>query len=540
MPRPRTGLAFALLLGGCPAAEPLTELVVVIDSDLAVPARLDAIALEVETPSGDSLEAEQPLSEAAQLPLTMVLEWRSGPLSPIVVTAWGRKEGRSSFQVTVSTGFVANESRMVRLVLQAQCRAAICEDERVCRGGSCAAPLVPAELLPPFGGAPPDLAGDPGCACDGDLDGNGAIDLDDLLSVADCSGLPPTGECAAADLDCNGLVEMCDVERISCLFSDGESCCDAPCCRCDGDVDGDGRIDGRDVAKVTVCQGSAATVGDCAAADLDCSGAVDACDRNAVVCAQAGGTGCCVNCERVCSCDADLDDSGVTDIDDRLAVLDCVGEIPSGECAAADVDCNGTVDRCDDARVGCAFAGRTDCCAETCCACNGDLTGDRRIELADLTAVLTCFGLPPAGGCTLADLDCDGDVDHCDVQSVQCQVAGLPPNQCCDPSCNRCACDADVNADGTPSAADVQWIVACRGSTDPSCAPADVDCDGAVTQCDAERATCEVVRPGSDCCRTIQCGACCVAGACDLTPQGVCDDRAGAYDGDFSTCPASC
>ena len=69
-----------------------------------------------------------------------------------------------------------------------------------------------------------------GCPCDGDVDGNGSIQLPDIVIVLDCVlGVepPPEAGCDNADMNCDGTIDLCDASRVWCHFVGGTDCCAA-------------------------------------------------------------------------------------------------------------------------------------------------------------------------------------------------------------------------------------------------------------------------------------------------------------------------
>lgn len=66
------------------------------------------------------------------------------------------------------------------------------------------------------------------------------------------------------------------------------------------------------------------------------------------------------------------------------------------------------------------------------CACNSDFDGDDIVSVMELTAVLDCINgdrpctVPEAG-----DVDCDGDVDFCDLSKVLCAFTHRDGSDCC-------------------------------------------------------------------------------------------------------------
>jgi hypothetical protein len=76
---------------------------------------------------------------------------------------------------------------------------------------ACAAPIEVAAILV-------EETDDQACSCDGDLDGNGTVGLPDLTILLGCIGLPPTGACAGADLNCDGVIDAADQAVLQCQF----------------------------------------------------------------------------------------------------------------------------------------------------------------------------------------------------------------------------------------------------------------------------------------------------------------------------------
>lgn len=144
-------LALALLVvSGC--SQPLTQLVLVVDTDFPVPDGLDHVVLEVEGAAPRSVEV--PLATTT-LPISLGVVHRAGPLSPITLTASGQRGGIEIVRGVVRTGFVVGETREVRIDLLRRCEGAcLSSSELTCRGGSCVSVDVPAASLPVFTGVP--------------------------------------------------------------------------------------------------------------------------------------------------------------------------------------------------------------------------------------------------------------------------------------------------------------------------------------------------------------------------------------------------
>src|SRR5262245_14097551 len=85
------GLALAVFAG---CAQPPTPLIVVVDTDLAIPSALDRVEITVVGPDGITMETERiMLSGPSSLPLTLGVSPSGERLGPIDITAIGRVDG---------------------------------------------------------------------------------------------------------------------------------------------------------------------------------------------------------------------------------------------------------------------------------------------------------------------------------------------------------------------------------------------------------------------------------------------------------------
>lgn len=143
-------LAAAAALGACKEPSPLTQIVAVVDSDLAVPSELDRIAIEVEHVQL-SEAAEADLREGG-LPRSLGLVHAGGPLGPIEVIARGQLGDAQVVERRAVVAFVRDRTLELRLPLTRKCaeRHAPCKNETTCDEGQC----VPAEQseLPAYDG----------------------------------------------------------------------------------------------------------------------------------------------------------------------------------------------------------------------------------------------------------------------------------------------------------------------------------------------------------------------------------------------------
>lgn len=150
-------LALSLLLGACGADE-LTELVVVVDSDLAVPTALDEVSIVVAGATGTRTTARASLDGPAGVPLPVTLGLSPGATGGTTVTirADGLLGGVRRVSREVRTSFVENRRLVVRIALLSSCVGVVCGDGDTCgRDGACVTATVAPSTLPSFTGPLP-------------------------------------------------------------------------------------------------------------------------------------------------------------------------------------------------------------------------------------------------------------------------------------------------------------------------------------------------------------------------------------------------
>jgi hypothetical protein len=144
-------LATLVLLG--PACS-VTEVVLAIDSDLAVPGELDAVRIEVMgSGSNRVFDTTVPLSSAADLPLTHSVVPAGGSAFEVVAT--GLRDGAEVVRDDASSGWIEGESRLLPLWLGRECMGYDCGEGRTCSGIGCVSRARPAADLAPFEGVFP-------------------------------------------------------------------------------------------------------------------------------------------------------------------------------------------------------------------------------------------------------------------------------------------------------------------------------------------------------------------------------------------------
>lgn len=221
-------LGAVLALVGCGTER--TEIVVVIDSDLAVPDELDAIRVQVTGPDGSTKNAGAMLGPGeTPLPRTLGLVHEDGPLSPVRILVTGRSGDSDVIERRATTAFIEGRTLLLRMDLLRSCVAVVCDADQSCLSGSCRSAEVDPGSLPEWQGQ--------------------ATRLDASTPPVDAgSPEPDAGDCTPTDETCNDLDDDCDdnVDEGFDFMSDpdhcGEcgnacrppnrACCEGTCGRC--------------------------------------------------------------------------------------------------------------------------------------------------------------------------------------------------------------------------------------------------------------------------------------------------------------------
>jgi hypothetical protein len=208
-------LALTLAAACSQSAEPVTELVLVIDSDLGVPTDLDEISVRATGPDGAAQTAGARLGAGmTPLPRALVLSHESGPLGPLQVRVEGKRGGSSVVTRHAQASFVLGKSLVLPLHLVGACRARRCPDDQTCSELGCIDRSLDSDSLEEWSGDKPRLA--PFDA--GEEDGAAPEPMD--ASVADAGARDASSEAATPGADaamcvpkaesCNGMDDDCD------------------------------------------------------------------------------------------------------------------------------------------------------------------------------------------------------------------------------------------------------------------------------------------------------------------------------------------
>lgn len=536
----RWALASLVLLAAC--ADDPTQLVVVVDTDLGIPTELDAVRVEVVTPSGERPEPiRQALSAQGDLPRWVTLVHRGGPLGPIEIEAVGSLAGGDVVRRQASASFVAGQTRTLRLELLRRCVDVTCPLGRTCGGDGCRDPAVAEEELERWTGGvsplgpsdPPDAGPPPEC-----------VEETCNRRDDDCDGEVDEGLVESDPNNCGGCDRVCPVGPHA-----ARSCVDGVCLLECEDGFADCNLDGTDG-----CEADLSAAVTCGACDETCAEPTPMCvvEGGAASCREGCGaeapTPCAGRCVDTAS---DPDHCGGCDraCPDPMrpgAVAACADGGCGFACAAGAGDCDGDPDN------GCETSVVSD---ESCGGCG-------RV-CAPAAGVGRCDG----GACEIVACDpgfgdCNADpADGCEARLTSSAHCGACDAPCARPggvaSCATGACEligcaagfADCNADPADGCERALSAVTSCGGCDALCDLPDavevcVDGRCAIDGCEDGLGDCDRV-PGNGCeaslTTAVDCGACgerctfphasglCVDGACAM---GDCADGWDDCNGD--------
>lgn len=290
-----------------------TELLVVVESDLAVPAQLDEIVVVITHPDGvqtrESMAALGPAEPG--LPRTLAMVHEGGPLGPYRVVVQGRLGGVTQVERAGELTFVAGEIRIWRVVLAGVCRGVACPDA-TCDGGACRAVAVgEAELE----GYDPDVPRDGGFDAAAPMDAG--VDASPEVDAGGDAGNVCPVDCVTGDCLCAG--------GCTCSMTCPSTGCAATCrgagtsCRVDTSMG---------LGTTATCEGGASCTVDASGSsgfDMGCSGAGTRCDVDCSMstgCTVRCGMGalCILNCASATGCEIRPCSGGVTTCPDGVEV----------------------------------------------------------------------------------------------------------------------------------------------------------------------------------------------------------------------------
>lgn len=559
--------AAALLLAGCTQ---LTEVVVVVDSDLAVPEELDGVRIDVTSPGGEFRRATAALAgeRALPLPRTLGIVHRGGPLEPLVVVATGTLGGRDVVQRRARLAFAPGRTVELRLDLLRSCVGVACPVDQTCAENGCAPSDVDVALLRDWRGsaerldatAPLPDAGDGGAgdacaplaeACnerDDDCDGRTDEDFDLLTDPARC------GSCDRACPEAANASPIC-----------AGGTCGLACDPGWGDCDG---------SDATGCEALLLRPSTCGACGVACSGATPFCSGE-----PGGAIGCTATCDAPMtpcsgSCvDVSRSAAHCGACDNACAAVSgavptCADAVCGFRCLTDLFDCNGiaadgcestlrTLTTCGSCSTSCLLANATESCATGTCVlvacepgfrdCNTVVAdGCETRTDSDLANCGECGGACPASapqaavGCAagVCALSCDPGWADCNrVASDGCEASLSSTLTCgscgirCDGATPLCASDAT----GTPAC-----VAACAPGEE-LCASTCTSTDGDPRHCGTCENACPSAPSSSPTCMGGVCAIACDPGSgdCDGSRSNGCE-RSLTTTSDCGACGTAC
>ncbi|MCC7540653.1 MAG: hypothetical protein IT379_30840 [Deltaproteobacteria bacterium] len=148
--RPRASIGSARWVAGLACVvltaceDDLTEILVVIETDLAAPAEIDTVVVRAIGPSGDARDATASLASGSALPITVALVPGGDALGPVEITAEARRGGTVVITRRARTRFLEGEVLVLELPLERACQSHACTGDDTCSAGAC----VPVEVAP--------------------------------------------------------------------------------------------------------------------------------------------------------------------------------------------------------------------------------------------------------------------------------------------------------------------------------------------------------------------------------------------------------
>jgi hypothetical protein len=216
----------------CSAAElPRTEVVVVVDTDLALGEEVDALRIEVTGPGDTTQSSSAELDADSALPQTLGLVHERGARGPIRVLALALLDGREVLRREAELSFIDDKTLTLPMHLVRACVAHACGEAQTCSEHGCVSSEVDATRLVEWQGRPPTLSepGEPppppedaGDDAQAELDAEvfdaGVSDAETVAPDAELSVdagtvedggmcMPQVESCNQADDDCDGVVD---------------------------------------------------------------------------------------------------------------------------------------------------------------------------------------------------------------------------------------------------------------------------------------------------------------------------------------------
>jgi hypothetical protein len=235
-------LLIALALGAC--TSPRTELIIVTDTDLAIPTEIDGMRVEVTGPGGEIETAVARFTAGDPPPPRFVgLVPQAERLGPYTIRARATLGGGTVVERVAVVELQPERTLVLYLDLLRSCTTQDCSTGMTCAAGGCRSTTIAPTELTEWNGQimgrdasiPREDAGMPGddagpMDAGGEEDAGGAIDAGDV----DAGGcVPETEVCNGMDDDCDTIVDECDLANATASCSGGSCAIDS----CDTNFD---------------------------------------------------------------------------------------------------------------------------------------------------------------------------------------------------------------------------------------------------------------------------------------------------------------
>lgn len=401
----------ALLAVGC---TDLTEILVVVRSDLSIPEEIDGVRVEVTGTETMTANGALQGPGAQGFPRTVGIVRSGGRNGPLTIRATATLLGAEVVTRSATTAFVSGQTRVLALSLNRSCAGVVCRSGQTCAFGDCVSDEVDPDSLPTYDGTLPSFDA-----------GNCLSEICDELDN-DCDGR------VDEDLGLDVNVNSCGSCGNVCRIANATPVCISGVCQISSCQDGFGDCNA-DTADG--CETSTRTLTDCGGCGVACEtpNATPTCDTGAcaVETCDAGFDDC--NADPTDGCESTLDtltDCGAcgTPCDFPGATESCV----SGTCEL--VACEPGFDDCDmDPSNGCEVALNTltDCgaCGVSCSVADGTATcasGTCEVDACD--ADFGDCNMDPADGC-------EESLRSNDMFCGDCMTACVAPDRCQNTTC---------------------------------------------------------------------------------------------------------
>lgn len=262
----------------------LTEVLIVVDTDLDVPDELTRVTFRVQGPGDQQQAAVADWAAGDPRPAILAMVHRGGELGPFTVSVTGERSAAGVVRRRRARfSFIEGRTLALRMDLLRSCGGVTCETEETCAEGGCRPiDIEPSELVEWTGEPPP--AGDGGAPFDGSVPRDAGADaaMDQPDARVECMGGDTCDDGVECTVDrCEAGVCFNELDHAACP-DDGVACtvdrCD-PMRGCVSEPD-PAACDDANPCTTDVCDpitGCSSTV-DPAACDDGVSCTVDTCD----------------------------------------------------------------------------------------------------------------------------------------------------------------------------------------------------------------------------------------------------------------------